>query len=141
VPRTNPTLVRAIFETDASLKLEGFISAAHRLTNWVASKDTDSELDSLTLKDIETWLAAHAAAHRDQLFAAKSTAGASGTFQGRTDMYLNSTQYGQMAMALDITGTLATLNKQLMEGGPRRASLTWGGRDNWDEYASPFFDE
>ena len=125
--RTNDSLVREIIETDANLTLSGFIRAANGLTNWVASQDSDNELSSDDLQSIETWLAAHFYAHRDQLYQSKSTDKASATFQGRTDMGLASTQYGQTAMMLDITGALTRRNSEMEKGGPAIIRTEWLG--------------
>ena len=119
--RTTEQDVRAIIDTDASLSIAPFIDAATSLTDYVSSKDSDSLLSSTTLEQIEKWLAAHFYAHRDQQYATKKTGQASATFQGKTDMGLNSTQWGQTAKTLDVTGTL----RQLDSG--RKASLAWLG--------------
>ncbi|GAF90891.1 unnamed protein product, partial [marine sediment metagenome] len=70
----------------------------------------------------------HFYAHADQLYQARSTAGASATFQGQTGMILLSTQYGQTAMLLDVTGLLAKLSKDAEEGGKRKVTAAWLGR-------------
>lgn len=65
---------------------------------------TDAKLEL-----IERWLAAHYYKQSDQPYSSKSTAGASGSFQGQTGMYLESTKYGQTALSLDTTGCLLAI--------------------------------
>lgn len=122
--------VRAIIEVSLNppVNLRPFIEAAKSLTDHVETKDADSILGADALRQIETWLAAHFYAIRDQQYAEKSTEKASGTFQGKTDMYLSSTQWGQQAMILDVTGRLAKLNKEMTEGGKRRIQMHWLGK-------------
>ena len=77
-------------------------------------------IDSTRLELIERWLAAHCYALSDQPYTGRSTLGASGQFQGRTDMGLDATKYGQQAKALDKSGCLA--------GAGATASILWGGQ-------------
>ena len=84
---------------------------------------SDSVLDSDDLEIIERWLAAHLYAHADQLLSSKSTADASGTYQGKTGMGLESTQYGQTAMDMDASGCLRSMNK-----GNNQLTVGWLGK-------------
>lgn len=116
--------VREIIETEESLSLVPFIAVANALTNKLVTMDTESLLtDELTL-EIEKWLAAHFYAHRDQLLASKSTGRASGQFQGQFGKRLDSTQYGQTALVLDVTGNLLKLSE-----GVKRGRVIWLGKD------------
>lgn len=117
--------VRAIISTDPNISLVPFIDTAAQLVKYVSSKDTGGLLDSSALRNIELWLAAHFYAHRDQLYKSKSTDRASATFQGQTKLRLESTQYGQTALVLDVTGTLDSLNK----GGKTKVGSRWLGTD------------
>lgn len=82
------------------------------------------------LREIEAWLAGHFYEHADQMMSSSSTAGASGSFQGQTAMYLNSTKYGQTAMLLDTSGCLADIvaTQDPSGGGRRVASIRWAGK-------------
>lgn len=128
--RTTDEKVREIIDTDPALSLNPFISTANSLVTWLTSKDSSGLLSSDTLTLIETWLAAHFYAHRDQLYQSKSTGGASGSFQGQTQMVLNSTTYGQTAMLLDVTNNLAALNQASLNGNRKNASLFWLGSED-----------
>lgn len=114
--------VRAVIEVDETIDMYPFIAAANSLTNRVATLDTDSILDTATLKEIERYLAAHCYAHRDQQYTSKSTGSASGSFQGQYGMRLEGTKWGQMALTLDFTGTLASLQRM-----KNKATVNWLG--------------
>lgn len=110
--RTTTAEVKAIIETDLT-DLSAFLLPAGQLADQVAA--ADSSLAAAVLEEIECWLAAHFTAMRDQQ-AVKSTVGpTSFTYGGKTGMGLEFTRFGQVAMSLDSTGTLAKLNKNLMK--------------------------
>ena len=124
--------VRAIISTDTALDLGPFIRTAAALTEAVDTCDTDNVLSSQQLRQIETWLAAHFYAHRDQLYLEKKTEKASAIFQGKTGMHLDSTQYGQTAMIIDTTGCLSDFNQDA-KVGRRKATLAWLGKAPSDQ--------
>jgi hypothetical protein len=119
---TNET-VAAVIQTDPAIDLLRPITTAHALTNYVASKDSQGLLNGGLLTEIEIYLAAHFYALRDPQYQSKSTDAASATFQGQTGKRLDLTWWGQQAIALDITGTLASIN----EGSPT-PSIVWLGK-------------
>lgn len=98
---------------DKTTSVRPFIETATALTDAVstAAAARSVTVGSALLERIECFLSAHFYAHADQLFSEKETERARGIFQGKTDMGLNSTQYGQTAMVLDISGYLASLSK------------------------------
>lgn len=126
--RTNEDEVRSIIETDITISLYPFIRAASALVDRVETMDTDDLLTAAQLQDVETWLAAHFYAHRDQLYQSKNTERAGATFQGQTGMGLNSTQYGRTAMTLDVSRGLAKLDAEVGTGGKRKAGMMWLGK-------------
>lgn len=123
--RTTNAAVRGIIETDPNISMDPFILAANRLTDRAAAYGADwgRAATAGELASVETWLAAHFYAHRDQLYTQRSTGKASGSFQGKTGMGLDSTQYGQTAKDMDPTGYLRAMSK----GG--FAGLFWGGTE------------
>ena len=128
--RTNSEAVRGVMSTDTDLNLTPFIRTANVLTNWLADQDAalDNLLDAATLTEIETYLAAHFVAHRDQQYSSKSTGGSSASFQGQTGMVLSATLYGQTAMMLDSTGMLAKRSADASSGVAKvRVSARWAG--------------
>jgi hypothetical protein len=116
------------YDAEGRPDLDPFISTATALVDWLAGKDTDGELTATLLERIEAFLSAHFYAHADQLLQSRSTGGASGAYQGQTAMWLNSTQYGQTAMVLDVTGRLAGMVKAATDGGKPKASMEWLGK-------------
>lgn len=136
-PRTSARDVARVVEwqdgtNGEEIGLENFIVQANLLTNWLDSVDTDNELDSATLKEIETQLAAHFyAVQRDPQYQSKSTNGASGSFQGATGYSLQATHYGQTAMLLDVTANLTKRNLEAQQG-KRISKTTWIG---WQDHS------
>jgi len=122
--RTTPEEVRTIIETDNDLNVAPFLDAAEVVVDYIESQDSDSVLSAKAKEQIEKWLAAHFYAIRDLQYAKKSTADASATFQGKTDMGLNSTLWGQQAKILDLSGTLTQ-----MDSTPRPVTkISWNGK-------------
>ena len=122
--RTTDERVRGIIETIASTNTAPFIEAANSLTNYVSSQDDQGLLTADLLVQIETYLAAHFYARRDPQYRSRKTGKASAEFQGiSSGPRLESTDWGQDAMLLDVTGTLSQLNK-----GRRLARLNWLGK-------------
>ena len=93
-----------------------FIAVASRLVDWLEVEDTDSVLSAAELIDIELYISAHFYAKANQRFSDKKTEGASATFQGTTAMFLQYTDYGQVALLLDTTGNLAKRQKEAVSG-------------------------
>lgn len=91
--------VKEILETDLA-NLQPFIDTANVI---VQDIDVSDELKT----EIEKWLAAHFASMRDQRVDSKSISDKSEDYEGETGMGYQATRYGQQAMQLDPTGTLA----------------------------------
>lgn len=119
--RTTEPEVRGVVDSDSTISVEPFIKAANALTDHVSSKDTAGILTTALLAEIEKYLAAHFYAIRDPQYQAKRTERASAEFQGKTGMGLDLTHWGQQAKLLDVTGTLAALDKG------KRAGVAWLG--------------
>ncbi len=110
--RVNAYEVKEIIDTDLSdIQINNFINAAHLLVVQIDLAGVG--LAELLLKEIERWLAAHFLAIRDQRVQKESVGGEwSAEYQGKTDMGLKSTTYGQQALALDTSGKLAALGQK-----------------------------
>ena len=105
--RVTAVQVMEIISTSLSEEqINAFINTAHHV---VEDRLGDAELGETLLTDIELWLSAHFLATRDQRAKSETVAEYSVTYQGNTDMGLKATIYGQQALALDYTGTLAAL--------------------------------
>jgi hypothetical protein len=136
VSRTTADLVKGVLMDDYGARLDGtppdlspYIDTASLLVDRVVTCAAGKRLalTAAELELIERWLSAHAYAMVDQPYASKSTGGASGSYQGRTDMMLEATKYGQMALALDWTGCLSAVSKQA------RAGARWLGKPPRDQ--------
>ena len=103
--------VRLIFNTELSnAQLDVFIISAHLMVEEKITKPTATEE---LKKELERWLAAHFAASADPLHTSMSLGDEfSETIQGRFGMYLESTSYGQRAVTLDTTGSLAGTSRK-----------------------------
>lgn len=129
MPRTSDKLVRKALEVDdADLKLGTYIDTANALTNYVVGKDTAGILGDALPQKIETYLAAHFVALYDEAYrrASGSTGRKSATMQGKTEMHLDATLWGQQAKVLDVTGTLAKLDDQA-KNDRVKAKFIWMG--------------
>lgn len=134
--RTSSNAVKAIlgknYDTDDQPDLAGFIATASLEVDWLVSQDSNGLLISARQELIERWLSAHFYAHSDQLLKQEQAGGASGTYQGNTGMGFASTQYGQTAINLDLTGLLARKNAEVASGVSRKARGVWLGSDPTD---------
>lgn len=105
--RVTSTEVQEIIETDLSpLTINTYISAANLTVS--AFLGSSTVLSAAQLKEIERWLTAHLMASTRVRQAQDEKAGeASIKYQGKTEMGLDGTLYGQQVKLLDTTGTLA----------------------------------
>lgn len=87
-------------------QLSAFINSAHYV---IQANLTSSGLSNDVLTEIHKYLAAHFASLRDQRLESERVADVSYKYQGKTDMGLESTFYGQTALMLDTSGKLANL--------------------------------
>lgn len=99
--------VYGIIEVDSDVDLDPFIRVAHLI---VDEQLSGKGMSDDRLKEIERWLSAHFVAIRDMRIA-NETAGVSNAFQYNLGLNFQVTMYGQQAMMLDTSGTLAALNK------------------------------
>ena len=93
-----------------------FIKTANQI---VQDRLTDKGLSAGALKMIELWLSAHFISIRDRSYRvqSKKIGEAQETYAAATGRGLQMTPYGQQALMLDTSGTLAGMGK-------RRASIT-----------------
>lgn len=133
--RTTPQKVRDILEcVDSDAVLSAFIDPANILTDSVYDCDqaNKKQLSANQLTIIETWLAACFYHIRDLRVKESQTGKSKDIFQGETGMYLDSNQYGQMAIIMDTSGCLAKMNKEAKQGGKNKISVHWlGTSQSW----------
>jgi len=72
-------------------------------------------LSDALLKEIERWWSAHLVAIRDMRPHAEKIGDTSINYQGKTDMGLNCTLYGQQLLTMDPTGILAKIGKKYVK--------------------------
>jgi hypothetical protein len=115
--RTTDDAVFAIIDTTLT-DIDTFITTANLfVTNTLGSTDLDDNI----LEEIERYMTAHFLSVKDQRVQAEKIDVLSFTYQGKTGMGLDATLYGQMAQALDTTGTLAGIAKN---GAMKSASIS-----------------
>jgi hypothetical protein len=89
--------------------VDQWIDIANHLVDDVAA--ADSSLSSSRLTDLETLVAQHFLATQAPRAESQSGGVRSISYQGETGMGFKATQYGQRALTLDPTGTLAGSNR------------------------------
>jgi hypothetical protein len=109
--RTTIAEVRALIVTTL---LDAGVTAYITAANNFVTTHLDGLLDDDLLAEIERWIAAHYIAGTQERMAKREEAGtAKVEYVGDTEMGLNGTFYGQTAISLDSTNTLAQVSKGL----------------------------
>jgi len=111
--RTTIEEVKLIIATSITdPEIESYIGAANVfVTNQLGGVGLNDD----TLAQIEKWITAHMiASTRERVAAEEEAGGARIKYVGKYGEGLNMTSYGQMAVMLDTSGTLATAGKQGM---------------------------
>ena len=116
--RTTPEKVREILRIKPTVDLNPYINDASDLVTEVCSivKKEDGVTPYHTearLTRIETWLAAHFVSvnYRRRIQEQAGSVGAN--YEGKVDLNLQVTEYGQQAIVLDTSGALAKFNNAL----------------------------
>lgn len=124
MPRTDSDTVKSVllknYDTVNNPDLTIFITMANLLVTRVAACATAKGIPLTTdeLTALETLLAAHNYQSGPDLgYSQRATQSASGGFQGKTDMNLKSTFYGQQALMLDTSGCLNAITQGNRVGG------------------------
>lgn len=118
--RTDATLVKGVISVDDNEvpDLDPFINAANELVTEVCA----AYYEDSRLLLIETWLAAHFYAIRDNRVDSEKADVVSTKAQYKLGLNLASTMHGQQVMILDTQGYLAAISKQA-EDGTRRGGV------------------
>jgi hypothetical protein len=131
MPRTDDAMVGAIIELDEDIDLTPFIDAANELVTEVCEPLYPAGTSETKLTRIETWLAAHFYTIRDPRKTMVAPTGLSVRYQSETDLGLNLSHYGQMALRLDTKGGLASLEQKAKKGGAA-PQIIWLGTEYED---------
>lgn len=126
--RTTQDAVSKLVEIDLTINsgaIDFAIETANRLTTDVCSSSAYSDE---TLELIERWLSAHFYSIRDPRTTKESIQGEIDvSFEGKTDIGLSHTRYGQQAMLIDFKGNLSALQNSLKMPKKTKAGLFWAG--------------
>lgn len=112
--RTTAAEVQEIMDTELTeAQITPYVSSANVfVTDALSSKSLGDDL----LEEIERWVAAHMiAVTRERMALKEEAGGAKVEYTGVYGDGLNSTSYGQMAVALDTSGTLAAMSRKKIE--------------------------
>lgn len=123
--RTTEGKVKAVIEVDDDLWSDDFITNASIMVDNLAASGSASSLSSATLEVIETYISAHLYALVDPKPLQEKASRSTTKFQGKTDMGLNATFWGQMALSFDYTGTLAGMTNT--DGLSKELTIAWLG--------------
>jgi len=124
--RTTAAAVRGLLGDNYNRRtqVEPYIAVANGIVNQLLAAYPDTDAD--TLEMLERILSCHYYQKMDKGHASRGGV----SFESRTDMYLTSSQYGQMAIEYDPTGFLALMNTQATAGGTPVAGGFWLGTPN-----------
>ena len=128
--RTTATNIKKIIEVDTTIvpadaDFDPFIDTANEIVTEMCTGDNGpATAYSVTrLELIERWLAAHFYAIRDPRAKSEKAGSVGVTYQGKVDLNLAVTTYGQQAMMIDTNGGLNRLNT----GKSPTATVLWLG--------------
>lgn len=115
--RTTSALVAGIVEVDPSITdITPFIDVSNELVTELCAVTTGTPpvniygYSDYRLELIERWLAAHFYCIRDPRASQEQAGSVQETLQGKVDLGLKATLYGQEAMRLDTHGALAVMD-------------------------------
>ncbi len=131
--RVTPTEVKEIIEIDSTItdpQIEVFIISANLLTNRC---EANGLTDADTLKEVERWLSAHLVAIRDTRSSSEKADVVAQSFQYKLGLNFNVTMYGQQALLMDASGTLAAIQDDAENGRSVKAGILTLGTPE-DEY-------
>lgn len=143
--RVTPAEVKGIITTIVTMDLTPFIDAADYLVTKccagvLLADGVTFYYDAPTLKLICLWLSAHAYTIFDPRSASEKVSVITQRLQGKIDLGLDSSLYGQMAMRLDTNGGLAAMNNamkkqeiQLPGRGTIQGGAYWGGTGSYED--------
>jgi len=137
--RVTAAEVKGIITTVVTAVLDPYIDAANELVTEVcASKKLADGVTAYysahRLKSIELWLSAHMYTIFDPRTASEKVSVITQRLQGKIDLGLDSSLYGQNAMRLDTAGGLAAMNNAMKKmGGILAGGVHWMGRGSYEE--------
>lgn len=129
--RTNSQAVQLLLgdEYDGKTSLSPSIDTANAMVDWVVSTDASDPsrryyTTNVKLPErIEALLACHYYQLADPGYQSRTTSGASGQFNYKTELGFKGSRFGIEAMNCDISGILQQKQKEMEEGGRRRIQV------------------
>lgn len=130
--RTTEAEVRAVIETDPDISIDPFISHAGVLTDRMEINATEKgyTLTAAELALVETYLAAHFYALRDRQAETEREGRSSVKYMGKLGYGLEATPWGQQALTIDYTGSLAKQTGSSNTGNSNSVGLVWLGEED-----------
>ena len=122
--RTTAAAVTLLLRKTPAKDLASFIETASSVVDDLAAIATT--LTAAKLEQIERYLTAHVYEISVPDVNSESVKGVSRKFRGKTDLGLNLTHFGQMAMIIDTTGTLRKMSRR----GAVTPSADWLGYEH-----------
>ncbi len=124
------TKINTSITTDAAPFIEAANFLVTKLCSTATDEDGDLYHDATSLELVERWLAAHFYRIRDPEADTKKAGPVTKKDQYKVDLALDQTRYGQQAMAIDISGELASWNEDVKSGDAgKEAIFHWIGTD------------
>ena len=131
MPRTTPQAVQLLLgdEYDGTTSLSPSIDIASAMVDWVVNTDATDPSRGYYLVNvnlpakIEALLSCHYYQLADPGYQSRTTSGASGSFNYKTEMGFKGSRFGIEAMNCDISGILQQKQKEMEEGGRRRVQV------------------
>lgn len=114
--RTTPAAVRKICEVDDDFDdaaLDPYLEAANSLVTDIVLPAYDPPATPAKLELVERWLSAHFYSVRDPVSISEWISSLRTFYEYKVDLHLNLTRYGQQAILLDTSGSLAAFNNRL----------------------------
>jgi len=124
--RTTEAEIAQVIEIDATIDMTPFMVVANEL---VTERCADAGYTDYRLQLIETWLAAHFYAMRDERASSEGAGGVSVSYLSSIGLGLKMTKQGQTAMLLDTAGGLAALSLEMEKGVTKQISIDWLGKE------------
>ena len=125
MPRTTAAAVlKVLGETDDAIDLDPFIEAAEALVDDIVAPS----LSSITRQEqVERWLAAHFYSIPNPQAQSQQARGVGQALFGKVNMGLQQTRFGDQAITLDSSGSLAAWNSNVVKGTAGKRSIAYLG--------------
>lgn len=135
MPRTTPSAVRDIcadLAADPSISVVAAIQTANVLVTYACLPHYS---DAAQLKEVETWLSAHFWSCDNPKLLEETIGRAKDIIQGKVDLGLRLTHYGQQALVLD--AAFGGVLNDIASGKSKTIRMLWLGRTRTERERNP----